>query len=134
MACSGAEPFTFDRSALAGARAARADRTAVRELVPDAAAGRRAVASATSSLADLHDFFAHPVRGFFRGGCASPRPTTPTRSRTPIPIVLDALEQWAVGDRLVGDVLAGADPQTAMVAEQLRGLLPPGELGVGVLN
>src|SRR5690606_39405898 len=50
------------------------------------------------------------------------------------PISLDGLEQWDVGDRLVRDVRAGADPQSAMVAEQLRGLLPPGELGVGVLD
>ena len=39
-----------------------------------------------------------------------------------------------VGDRLVRDVLSGGDPQAAMVAEQLRGLLPPEDLGSAMLT
>ena len=95
---------------------------------------RRPTPSGDVALADLHDFFKHPVRGFFRGRLRVTTPYDVDEAKDSVPIVLDGLEQWAVGDRLVGDVLAGADPQTGMVAEQLRGLLPPGELGVGVLT
>lgn len=128
----GAEPFTFDRTALAGALAARRPRIEVRELVPDPLPAPES--STDVALADLHDFFAHPVRGFFRGRLRISTPYDADEAKDAVPIVLDGLEQWAVGDRLVGDVLAGADPRTGMVAEQLRGLLPPGELGVGVLT
>jgi exodeoxyribonuclease V gamma subunit len=128
----GTEPFTFDRTALAGALAARRPRIEVRELVREPLPAPDS--SGDVALADLHDFFKHPVRGFFRGRLRVTTPYDVDEAKDSVPIVLDGLEQWAVGDRLVGDVLAGADPQTGMVAEQLRGLLPPGELGVGVLT
>lgn len=128
----GTEPFTFDRTALAGALAARRPRIEVRELVREPLPAPDS--SGDVALADLHDFFKHPVRGFFRGRLRVTTPYDADEAKDSVPIVLDGLEQWAVGDRLVGDVLAGADPQTGMVAEQLRGLLPPGELGVGVLT
>lgn len=125
-------PFTFDRFALAGATAARHDRAPVRVLVPDPLPAP-ASADGDVSLADLHDFLAHPVRGFFRR-LRIARPYDADEVKDAIPITLDALEKWAVGDRIVSHVMAGADPQAAMVAEQLAGTLPPGGLGVGVLT
>ncbi|PVG82563.1 exodeoxyribonuclease V subunit gamma [Nocardioides gansuensis] len=124
-------PFSFDRAALRGARAARHPRLAVRELVPEPLAPAE---PEEVSLADLHDFFRHPVKGFFRGRLRVSTPYDADEVKDAIPIALDSLEQWDVGDRLVRDVLAGADPQAGMLAEQLRGLLPPGALGVGVLT
>ncbi|WP_107773343.1 exodeoxyribonuclease V subunit gamma [Nocardioides sediminis] len=128
----GPQPFTFDQTALAGALAARRPRIEVRELVPEPLP--RPDTAGDVALADLQDFFKHPVRGFFRGRLRVSTPYGADEAKDAVPIVLDGLEQWAVGDRLVGDVLAGADPQTGMLAEQLRGLLPPGQLGVGVLT
>lgn len=127
-----AGPFTFDRFALAGATAARADRAPVRVLVPDPLPAPDPVPGDVS-LADLHDFLAHPVRGFFRR-LRIARPYDADEVKDAIPITLDALEKWAVGDRIVSNVMSGADPQAAMVAEQLAGTLPPGGLGVGVLT
>lgn len=131
-------PFSFDRTALAGARSARTPQLAVRELVPTplpaAPAPAPGEAEATVSLGDLHDFFRHPVKAFARQRLRVTVPSEGDEGKDAIPITLDALEQWGVGDRLIRDVLAGADPQSAMVAEQLRGLLPPGHLGVGVLQ
>ena len=57
--------FTFDRFALAGASAARSDRAPVGVLVPEPLPAPE-TAPKDVSLADLQDFFAHPVRGFFR--------------------------------------------------------------------
>ena len=106
--CAGTRAFTFDRFALAGASAARSDREAVGVLVPTPLP----VADATPqdvSLADLQDFFAHPVRGFFRR-LRIARPYDADEIKDAIPITLDALEKWAVGDRLISNVMAGARP------------------------
>ncbi len=62
-------------------------------------------------------------------------------SRTPsdetkdaLPIDLDALEKWGIGDRLLQAGLAGNDPEQAAAAERARGLLPPGDLADAVLS
>ena len=61
-----------------------------------------------------------------RGSCGDrlriTKPYDADEIKDAIPITLDALEQWAVGDRIVNSVMAGADPQAAMLAEQLRGV------------
>ena len=129
-AVAGTEPFSFDATALAGALAARRPRVEVRQLVTQALPPRGVTEVA---LADLHDFFKHPVKAFFRSRLQVTTPYDADEVRDDVPITLDALETWDVGDRLVRDVLAGADPTAAMVAEQLRGLLPPRALGVSVL-
>ncbi|MCF6378214.1 exodeoxyribonuclease V subunit gamma [Nocardioides KLBMP 9356] len=125
-------PFSFDRTALAGAEAARAPRAAPRSLVPDPLV----VADQPTevSLSDLQDFFAHPVRSFLRHRLRVTTPYDVEETKDAVPITLDGLEKWQVGDRLVHDVLTGGDPQAAMVAEQLRGLLPPEDLGSAMLT
>jgi exodeoxyribonuclease V gamma subunit len=45
-----------------------------------------------------------------------------------MPVELDALEEWGVGQRLLEGVLAGGDRRACMQAEIARGALPPGEL------
>ncbi|RYB89156.1 exodeoxyribonuclease V subunit gamma [Nocardioides glacieisoli] len=123
--------FTFDRFALAGASTAREDREPVGVLVPSPLPAVEPVGDV--SLADLRDFFAHPVRGFFRRLRVA-KSYDAEDVKDAIPITLDALEKWGVGDRIVSNVMAGADPQSAMLAEQLSGTLPPLNLGVGVLT
>ncbi|WP_439937881.1 exodeoxyribonuclease V subunit gamma [Nocardia sp. N13] len=125
-------PFSFDRTALAGARAARAPRPVPPSLVPVPL--RAPDVAEEVSLSDLHDFFAHPVRSFLRQRLRVTTPYDVDETKDAIPITLDGLEKWQVGDRLVHDVLAGGDPQAAMLAEQLRGLLPPEDLGAAMLT
>ncbi|MBE7324079.1 exodeoxyribonuclease V subunit gamma [Nocardioides sp. Y6] len=134
----GERPFSFDRTSLAGACAARTPHLAVRELVPTPlppppgpAVGEE---ETTVSLEDLHEFFRHPAKAFLRRRLQVTTPSEGEEGDDAVPLTLDALQQWGVGDRLIRDVLSGADPQAAMVAEQLRGLLPPGHLGTGVLT
>ncbi|HXH80121.1 exodeoxyribonuclease V subunit gamma [Nocardioides sp.] len=129
----GAQPFTFDRSALAGATAARGERTVVRELVP---AALTPVAAPTTdvSLADLQDFFRHPVQGFLRRRLRITKPVDADEIKDDIPITLDALEQWAIGDHLATSVLGGADGPAVIEALRVSGQLPPGALGDGVLE
>ena len=46
-----------------------------------------------------------------------------------IPIGLDGLETWEVGDRVLRAVLAGGNTTTALEREQQAGTLPPVALG-----
>ncbi len=125
------EPFTFDAAAVAGAVAARdaAPREPLLVPVPLPPLPREDVA-----LADLHEFLAHPVRAFLRGRLRVGTGREHEELGAAVPLELDNLETWQVGDRLLRDVLAGASPQAGMRAEQLRGALPPGRLGVRVLD
>jgi exodeoxyribonuclease V gamma subunit len=128
---AGTEPFSFDRAALAGATAARAPRDPVTSLVTGPLPARPV---ADVSLEDLRAFFAHPVRAFLRSRLDVSSPLEAEETLDAIPITLDGLEKWAIGDRLLGAVLRGTDPATSVRAERLRGVLPPGELGSRTLR
>jgi exodeoxyribonuclease V gamma subunit len=51
-----------------------------------------------------------------------------------LPVELDALERYGVGQRLLDSVLAGIDGSAAIRAEIARGTLPPGVLGWPVVR
>ncbi|HEU5455309.1 MAG TPA: exodeoxyribonuclease V subunit gamma, partial [Nocardioides sp.] len=124
-------PFSFDRSALAGATAAAGLRSPAPRFLPEPlAAGPRE----DVSLADLKTFFTHPARAFLRGRLDVSTPLEAEEVSNAIPVDLDALEQWGIGDRLLREVMAGQDPIAVMTAEQLRGTLPPGNLGTRALT
>ncbi len=119
-------PFSFDTAALAGARASWGKRhdpppLLVNPLEPPP--------KDDVSLADLQAFFQNPVRAFLRGRLEVSTPFEPDELADAIPVTLNALEVWQVGDHLLREVLAGQDPVAVMTAEQLRGNLPPGGLG-----
>ncbi len=46
-----------------------------------------------------------------------------------LPVELDGLVQWGVGDRMLRDLLAGRTRQATLGKEWRRGVLPPGTLG-----
>ncbi|HEU4515203.1 MAG TPA: exodeoxyribonuclease V subunit gamma [Nocardioidaceae bacterium] len=128
---AGSEPFSFDRAALAGAKAAREPREPVTTLVTGPLPARPLEDIA---LEDLQAFFAHPVRAFLRSRLDVSSPLEAEETLDAIPITLDGLEKWAIGDRLLTAVLGGTDPATSVRAERMRGLLPPGELGARTLR
>ena len=68
-----------------------------RELVPSALPAAEPPPTEVS-LADLQDFFRHPVQGFLRRRLRITKPYDADEIKDAIPITLDALEQWAVGD------------------------------------
>jgi exodeoxyribonuclease V gamma subunit len=120
------EPFSFDHAALAGARAA------VGERAPEPPFLDRPLPRPTPAdvnLADLTRFLLHPVREFLRGPMALATVLEADEVRDRIPIDLDGLERWAIGDRLVSSLLAGEDAERVLLAEQLRGTVPPGRMG-----
>lgn len=124
-------PFTFDAAALAGARAA------VRERVPPPpllAGPLPPLPTADVSLADLKAFLLHPVRSFLRQRLEVATPLAPDEVGDAMPVELDGLGGWQVGQHLLTELLAGQDAQAVLLAEQLRGTLPPGRLGIGALG
>ncbi len=131
--------FSFDRTAEAGARAAAGTRReppafVAQPLPPTERKGTGGSAAPDLDLADLKAFFLHPVRHFLRGRLDLSVPLAYDEVPTSIPIDLDSLETWGIGDRLLRGVLAGHDPQGLFLAEQLGGGLPPGQLGEGSLG
>ncbi|MFS3127495.1 exodeoxyribonuclease V subunit gamma [Nocardioides sp. Bht2] len=127
---SARRPFSFDRAALAGARVAEGER---RPRGPLLSAPLPARPTREVSLVDLQRFHAHPVREFLRSRLEVTTPLEEEIAADAIPIDLDGLAKWGVGDRLLNDVLAGLDPAESMLAEQLRGKLPPLALGTRAL-
>src|SRR5690606_6788416 len=130
-------PFSGDPTALAGARAARDARRAGSVAVvrqPLLAAPLPPPPRDAVALADLREFVGNPVRWFLRRRLEVAAPLEAEELPVAIPLALNPLEEWGVGDRLLRAVLEGGTPQQAMLAEQLRGLLPPGAAGQRALR
>jgi exodeoxyribonuclease V gamma subunit len=120
-------PFSFDPSGLAGARAAARPRQPAPPLV--AAPLPPAEPVDTVDLSELITFFQHPARGFLRQRLAISTSSDEDEPSDALPVELDGLQGWAIGDRVLNRCLAGAAPRTAAHLEYLRGELPPGPLG-----
>ncbi|MEE6175428.1 exodeoxyribonuclease V subunit gamma [Mycobacterium sp. 050134] len=119
-------PFTFDPTALAAATAAAGKRRAP---TPFISGPLPAPPADDVAVADLLDFFKDPVKGFFRAlDCTLPWDVDVVEDAMPVEI--DALREWTVGDRMLRDMLRGMHPDVAAHAEWRRGTLPPGRLGV----
>ncbi|HZT64691.1 MAG TPA: exodeoxyribonuclease V subunit gamma [Acidimicrobiales bacterium] len=127
----GAGPWSFDAVNLEGARALTEARHPARVFLSDPLPPLEAPVVALESLVR---FVEHPVRAFLRERLGVYASDVPDQLCDSLPVELDGLEKWAVGDRLLEARLAGVDPERAMAAERGRGLLPPGPLGDAVLE
>ncbi|HZQ30356.1 MAG TPA: exodeoxyribonuclease V subunit gamma, partial [Mycobacterium sp.] len=79
-------------------------------------------------LDDLVTFFKDPVKGFYRA-LEFTLPWDVDGVADAMPVDIDNLEEWQVGDRMLNDILLGMTPEDAQHAEWRRGTLPPGQLG-----
>ncbi|WP_280348694.1 exodeoxyribonuclease V subunit gamma [Nocardia neocaledoniensis] len=126
-----ARPRSFDTVALAGARAAarpaRPRPPLLAEPLPPAPLGDVA-------LAELIAFAEHPVRAFLwqRLGLRVPEESEDIADQ--LPIELDGLAKWDLGERMLSARLTGADPAGLRAAEWRRGTLPPFGFGAAVLD
>lgn len=127
--------FSHDRTALAAARVARGERIPTPPLL---AAPLEPRPPQDVQLEDLVAFFCRrggPVAGFLsaqRLDVTMPREEDPLEDG--LPVELDQLQRWQVGDRLLADLLGGADPDQVRQQEWRRGALPPGQLGWRLLT
>jgi exodeoxyribonuclease V gamma subunit len=86
------------------------------------------------ALDDLVKFVEHPTRAFLRQRLGISVGDYENEVSDGLPVELDALEQWGVGQRLLDASMAGTDGRTAIRAEIARGTLPPGQLGRPVVK
>lgn len=118
-------PFSFDPTALRAARATTGEHCEQPRFV---SAPLPPPPPADVILADLVGFFKDPVKGFFRA-LDFTLPHDVDGVQDAMPVDISALEEWTVGDRMLGDILRGMTPDDARQAEWRRGTLPPGQLG-----
>ena len=124
-------PWSFDPVALAGAHAFVGEREPeppflAEPLPPFAEDGGL-------TLTDLVAFVQNPVRAFLRQRLELSLFQQDSGIDDALPVELDQLGKWGVGQRLLDGVLAGAPGADSRAAEEARGTLPPGRLGSAVL-
>ncbi len=120
-------PFSFDPVALAGARSAGRPRRPATVLVPDPLPMSHR--DPDVELAALVDVLTHPAKGFLRRRLDVAVPFEQDDPPDNLPVHLDALEVWGVGERILRDRLAGVPEEECRQAEWRRGVLPPAALG-----
>ena len=124
-------PWSFDPQALAGARAIERPRDADTAFLPEPLPSR---SDTVIELNNLVRFVEQPVRAFLRDRLGISVSEFFDEVEDELPVELDALGKWGVGQRLLDGVLAGADLDGCKNAELARGTLPPGHLALPVLD
>ena len=79
-------------------------------------------------------FAERPVRAFLRQRLGMSVADYDEDVADALPVELDGLEVWAVGQRLVDGLLGGAQLDACVAAEIARGTLPPGALSGQVID
>ena len=120
-----AAPWRFDATTLSGAQALAAGAESIREFL---SAPLEPLAEEEVHIDTLVTFFDHPVRTFLRRRLDVYLPETGEETSDAIPVELDHLERWQLGDTLLRARLRSADQTRWTAAERVRGSLPPGAL------
>jgi len=128
---AGRGPWSFDAVALAGARAASGVRADPAPFLPAPLPPPPAEAV---ELEQLVRFVQHPVKAFLRQRLGLSLSGDNDDASQALPVELDPLEQWAVGDRLLTGRLGGGERDACVAAERARGGLPPGTLAEPVIG
>jgi exodeoxyribonuclease V gamma subunit len=123
--------WSFDRVMLAGATARAGERAPAPAFLT---APLPSLAAPVLELDDLVYFFERPVRAFLRRRLGIAVGSWTDEVEDALPVELDGLGRWGVGQRLLDARLAGAEPRAAALAEIRRGTLPPGVLGQPVID
>jgi exodeoxyribonuclease V gamma subunit len=121
----------FDTVTLGGAEALDGPRLAPAPFLP------YPLPPADASVIEVEDlvrFAQHPVRAFLRQRLGISVRDFAEEVEDDLPVELDGLAKWEIGQRLVDAMLAGTDGRTATLAEIARGSLPPGILGRPVIE
>jgi exodeoxyribonuclease V gamma subunit len=124
-------PWSFDSLALSGARALGSGQ---RTRGPFLTRALPALDEPVIELSELVRFFSHPVRAFLRRRLGISLWSDSDEVRDALPVELDGLDRWAVGQRLLEARLRGVSGRQAIRAEIARGALPPGVLGKPIID
>ncbi len=115
-------PLSFDPAALAGARALARPREPEAPFLPDALPRR---ADPVVELPRLAEFWQHPAKAFLRQRLDVASATRDEEPDDALPVALDDLQQWQVGDRALRARLRGESTEVVCRVEAARGELPP---------
>lgn len=118
-------PLSFDGIALEGARALEGPRVAPPTFLDEPLPPVR---DEVVELDDLVRFLQHPAKELLRRRLDVRYREIEEDLDDDLPVELDGLAKWKVGDRLVDAVLSGCSMDDAIAAERARGALPPGEI------
>ncbi len=124
-------PWGFDRRSLAGALALAGPRSGPSAFLP---APLPPLSEPVLELERLVRFIERPVRALLRDRLQVNPTDYLDEVHDAIPVELDGLERWQIGQRLLDGVLAGVEMDACLRAEQQRGSLPPGRLAIPVLE
>ncbi|MFC9554648.1 exodeoxyribonuclease V subunit gamma [Rhodococcus sp. NPDC056960] len=124
-------PFSFDRGALAGARAAQHPPEPEPGFLP---APLVPPPVEDVDLAELIAFLVHPTQAFLRQRLGLRVPDVDEDLADALDIVPDPLARWDLGQRMLVARLAGVELGDFRAAEWRRGTLPPFALGESVLG
>ncbi len=119
-------PISFDPDAASAARAAAGPRTPP---VPLHELELGPAARGDIELRDLIDTVTSPVRAFLRRRLELDLPREQDEVADSMPVSLDGLETWQVGDRILQEFLLGRSLDDALQMEWRRGTMPPGRFG-----
>ena len=119
------EPWGFDQTRLKGARALRREERVARAFLDKPLAP---LDEEEINLDDLISFVVHPVKSFLRRRMDVYLPESRDQTSDAIPVELNPLEKWSLGDKLLDARLTGSDEAAWTLAERARGTLPPGSL------
>jgi exodeoxyribonuclease V gamma subunit len=118
-------PWSFDAFALAGARAARAQRRPPSRFL---GSPLPELDEPACELADLLAFLRHPVRAFLHARLGLGSLRFEQRIDDALPLELAGLERWRVGQDYLHARLDGVSASAARRAAIAGGALPPGNL------
>ncbi|MDQ4130233.1 MAG: exodeoxyribonuclease V subunit gamma, partial [Actinomycetota bacterium] len=124
-------PWGFDADALAAAKAKVRGEV---EAQPFLATPLPPEGSEAIELSELVQFLQHPVKTFLRRRLGVRLPTLQEQATDRIPVELDGLERYLIGERLLTARLAGVEATRWLAVERARGSLPPGALAEGLLH
>ncbi len=128
---AGSHPWSFDPVSLEGAQALDGQRG---DPPPFLAGALPPVAASTLALSELISFVQRPVRAFLRQRLGISVGTTEDEIQDALPVELDGLQRWQIGQRVLEGLLAGIEWQRCLQAEIARGALPPEALGAPVMT
>jgi exodeoxyribonuclease V gamma subunit len=125
------QAWSFDPVALEGARALSVDRI---ETPPFLRGPLPSHTIEPLEVEQLVRFVQHPVKAFLRQRLGITVSDYSEDVSDALPVELDQLEAWSLGQRLLEARLDGADVGQCVAAEIARGILPPGAFAQPILD
>ncbi len=120
------QPFSYDLASLDGARAGQRPPSPFPPFLEQPLASS---AAGDIELGDLIAFVEHPIAAFLKQRIGIRVPDLDDDVSDSLPVALDGLQKWDIGDRMLAERLTGTDVADFRAAEWRRGTLPPFALG-----